>query len=47
MPIEAAMMEDGDMKDTILEPQRQDELNRVSSMILMLHMLLLLDLLRG
>ena len=29
MPIEAAMMEDGDMKDTILEPQRQDELNRV------------------
>lgn len=29
LPLEAAMMEDGDMKDTILEPQRRDELNRV------------------
>lgn len=29
LPIGAAMMEDGDMKDTVLEPQRQDELSRV------------------
>ena len=29
LPLKAAMMEDGDMKDTILEPQRLDELNRV------------------
>lgn len=29
LPLSVAMMEDGDMKDTILEPQRLDELNRV------------------